>query len=230
LPQPPGTSRKQKLNQKNTRASTPIQHQELENSDINSEDYDNSQIIIEEVTDSGNSTEYDYTKIMDSNIIPHQPKPPKLPPWSRAQIREVREGLLKQKANHVIFLYQDGTPFENGAKQYQETNLLPNYEELTFERARIRTVVTNTLIALPIKLNNHILIEAQNLKNCLKYLVDVITELNLSSFSLSKTDRFDDLPWSYTGCPRPPVHPFSFKNSILEKNVFDKSCMVSRGP
>jgi len=58
-------------------------------------------------------------------------------------------------------------------------------------------VKSNTLTALPIKQNNRTLIEAQTLKNCLRSLVDVINELDLSSISLSKTERFDDLPWSY---------------------------------
>jgi len=51
----------------------------------------------------------------------------------------------------------------------KEANLLPKYEGLTFERARVCTVKGNTLIALPIKYNYHTFIEAQNLKNCLHF-------------------------------------------------------------
>lgn len=68
---------------------------------------------------------------------------------------------------------------------------------LTFERARIRTVKANTLIAFLIKYDSNTLIEAQNLKNCLRSLVAVINEFGLSSISLCKTNNFDDLPWSY---------------------------------
>jgi len=97
----------------------------------------------------------------------------------------------------VIFIYLNGTPYDSGVKLYQEAELLPKYDGLTYERARVCTVKANTLIALPIKQNNRTLIEAQTLKNCLRSLVDVIHELDLSSISLSKTERFDDLLWSY---------------------------------
>lgn len=159
---------------------------------------DDYTISIEEVTDSEEDS--DYTEILESDIIPYQPEPPELPPappWSRALLREVRGSLLQQKDNHVIFIYQNGNPYDTGAKTYHEAKLLPKYERLTFERARVCTVKGNTLIALPIKYNHRTLIEAQNLKNCLHSLVDVITEIELPSISLSKTERFDDLPWSY---------------------------------
>lgn len=160
---------------------------------------DDYRISIEEVTDEEDE-DSDYTEILESDIIPYQPEPSNLlpaPPWSRALLREVRGNLLQQKDNHVIFIYQNRNPYDNGAKAYHEVNLLPKYEGLTFERARVCTVKRNTLIALPIKYNDRTLIEAENLKNCLHSLVDVITELDLSSICLSKTERFDDLPWSY---------------------------------
>lgn len=174
-----------------------------EHEDMNSSS--NQGITIEEVSDSEDSqdtatsthTNADYAEIFDSNIVPYGQAHRDPPPWSTARIREVRDNLLKQKDNHVIFINLNGTPYDNGAKLYQEANLFPKYEGLTYERARINTVKSNTLIALPIKYNDRTRIEAKTLKNCLCSLIDVIRELELSSISISKTNYFDDLPWSY---------------------------------
>ncbi|KMQ89576.1 enzymatic polyprotein endonuclease reverse [Lasius niger] len=112
-------------------------------------------------------------------------------------ITESRDSLLKQSDNHVIFIHVNGTPFDNGAKEYQEANLLPNYENLTFERVNIKTIKSRTLISIPIRLNNHSRLEPQTLKNCIRSLLDALTELELTTFSISKTDYFDDLPWQH---------------------------------
>lgn len=170
-----------KNNQSLARIPTPTE-QEMESHE--NEDDNNYGVIIEKVVDSEGSEDTqattdddaDYIEIFDSNIIPYPPVPP---PWSQARIREIRDGLLKQKGTHLIFVYLNETPYDSGAKLYQEANLLPKYKDLTYERARICTVKGNTVIALPIKYNNQTLVEAQNLKNCLCSLVDVITELTL---------------------------------------------------
>ncbi|XP_050462030.1 uncharacterized protein LOC126857007 [Cataglyphis hispanica] len=101
-----------------------------------------------------------YEEIIDLNDEPQN--------TDRIIITENRDSLLKQSDNHVIFIYLNGTPFDNGAKEYQEANLLPNYQDLMYERANVKSL-------------NH----------------DVIMELQLTSFSISKTDNFDDLPWHY---------------------------------
>jgi len=71
-----------------------------------------------------------------------------------------RDSLLKQADNHVIFIYLNGTPLDNGAKEYQTANLLPNYQDLTYERANVKTLGQRTLISLPIKLDDRTRVEA----------------------------------------------------------------------
>ncbi|KAL6419359.1 hypothetical protein ACFW04_011440 [Cataglyphis niger] len=130
-----------------------------------------------------------YEEIIDLNDEPQN--------TDRIIITENRDSLLKQSDNHVIFIYLNGTPFDNGAKEYQEANLLPNYQDLMYERANVKSLNHGNLISLPIKYNNRTNIEIQTLKNCIRSLLDVVMELELTSFSISKTDNFDDLPWHY---------------------------------
>ncbi|KAL6420931.1 hypothetical protein ACFW04_013610 [Cataglyphis niger] len=130
-----------------------------------------------------------YEEIIDLNDEPQN--------TDRIIITENRDSLLKQSDNHVIFIYLNGTPFDNGAKEYQEANLLPNYQDLMYERANVKSLNHGKLISLPIKYNNRTNIEIQTLKNCIRSLLDVVMELELTSFSISKTDNFDDLPWHY---------------------------------
>jgi len=112
-------------------------------------------------------------------------------------IIESREKLLKQKDNLVIFICQNGAPFDNGAVELQKAKLLPQFNDVMYERAKISTIHNKTLIALPIKLNDRTLIETGNIKNCLQSLLDVITELQLSSFSIRQTENFDGISWTY---------------------------------
>jgi len=64
-----------------------------------------------------------------------------------------------------------------------------------FEHASVTFIYSKTLISLPIKFNSHLLVEPD--KNCIESLRDVLIELDISSFSIRKTDHFDDIPWSY---------------------------------
>jgi len=65
--------------------------------------------------------------------------------------------------------------------------LLPKHEDVVYERAKVTPFRTKNLIALPLKFDNRTLIETHNVKNCMQSLVDVITELQLTSFSIRKT-------------------------------------------
>jgi len=66
-----------------------------------------------------------------------------------------------------------------------------------YERAQVSSIRGKTLIALPLKLNDRTLIETGNIKSCMRLLLDVITELQLNSFSIRKTENFDEIPWTY---------------------------------
>lgn len=68
------------------------------------ENNDDYRISIEEVTDSEEDEDSDYTEILQPDIIPYQPEPPDLPPappWSRALLREVQTSCNKR----IIMLY-----------------------------------------------------------------------------------------------------------------------------
>jgi len=49
-------------------------------------------------------------------------------PVQTPNIIETCDSLLQQKDNLVIFITLDGVPFDNGAKELHETDLLPKYE------------------------------------------------------------------------------------------------------
>jgi len=112
----------------------------------------------------------------------------------RLNIIESRESLLKQKDNLVIFIYKNGEPFDNGAKELHEAKLPIQFKNIMYERAQVSSIRNKTLIALPLKFDNRTLIETSNVRNCMQSLLDVITELQLNSFSIRKTDNFDEIP------------------------------------
>ncbi|XP_039315265.1 uncharacterized protein LOC120359895 [Solenopsis invicta] len=142
----------------------------------------------------------EYQEIMDPITLPFETRETVSVPQTsnRIKIIETRDNLLNSHDNHVIFILMNGEPFDNGALEYQKNNLLPNYQNLAYERANVRHRNRHhVLISIPIKFNHRTLVEPQTLDNCLQSLVDVITELGLPSISISKTERFDDIPWRH---------------------------------
>jgi len=75
--------------------------------------------------------------------------------------------------------------------------LLPKYENVVYERVKVTSHGTKNLIALPLKFDNRTLIETHNVKNYMQSLVDIITELQLTSFSIRKTEVLDQISWMY---------------------------------
>jgi hypothetical protein len=173
-----------------------------ENSTDNDEDK-NDEDEDEEDFENNNLEDDDsrsYQEIMDQEIVPYETKEEILAPQIPVRLRivETRDNLVNRHDNHVIFILMNGNPFDNGAIEYQKHNLLPKYENLTYERANVKPRSKHhVLISIPIKFNHRTLLEPQTLDNCLQSLMDVITELELPSISLSETDRFDDLPWRH---------------------------------
>lgn len=148
-----------------------------------------------ETLDESNNT---YEEIFDSNRVPYQEKAPEQPKLKKFFITESRDSLINHVDNHVIFIHMNGMPFDSGAFEYRKNNLLPKYENLTFERAHVTTIrKKNVLISLPIKFSSRVQVEAQTLDSCLQSLVDVINELGLTSFCINKTNNFDDLTWHF---------------------------------
>lgn len=161
----------------------------------------NSNDPIEE-TEEDMTSDTDDSSLNDSifqqDSVPADIEPTTQQSQSTVNIKETREPLLARKDNHVIFIEVNGLPFDHGAKEYHCNNLLPTYSDLFLERARVTTLGNKkNLIALPIKADERTYVDSDNVKNCIKSLVDVINELELTSFSIRKTHHFDDIPWNY---------------------------------
>jgi len=48
----------------------------------------------------------------------------------RLNVIDSRENLLKQKDNLVIFIYSNSAPFDNGAKELHQAELLPLFRDV----------------------------------------------------------------------------------------------------
>jgi len=82
-------------------------------------------------------------------------------------------------------------------KNYTKQICFLNSEDVIYERAKVTHFRTKNLVALPLKFDNRFLIETHNVKNCMQSLVNVITELQLISFSIRKIEMLDQIPWMY---------------------------------
>ncbi|XP_029659357.1 uncharacterized protein LOC115233196 [Formica exsecta] len=114
------------------------------------------------------------------------------------KINETRDSLLSRKDNHIIFTTLGGHPYDKGAKDYSAENKLPTYKDLTFTRVRITNLNSGKyLINIPIKQNETIQIERNDIIEGLRSLRDAITELNLRTISIAQNDLYDMIPWIF---------------------------------
>lgn len=76
---------------------------------------------------------------------------------------------------------------------------MPSIDELTLGRARVypSPYSPRRLIVLPVKEKPNIQLDQNILNECVMSLLDVITELNLRTISMSKTDELDTIPWHH---------------------------------
>lgn len=146
--------------------------------------------ILSENSDSPEGEE----DLMDSNSVPFQTKFVPIVEQN-LKIINTRDSLIAQKDHHIIFIGRDGSP--GGAREYAKINKLPRYVNITFEQACV-TINNKYLISLPIKLNARTLVEFKSVTNSIRPLINVIrkfTSLQLSSLSITQTDRIDVIPW-----------------------------------
>ncbi|KMQ88697.1 enzymatic polyprotein endonuclease reverse [Lasius niger] len=100
-----------------------------------------------EVTDlNSEDSEYIEMEMLNSNNVPYEHTPLIQQNPNQLIVKEIRGNLLNQKDNHVIFIHLNGTPFDNGARLYQEANIIPEYRNLTYERANTKQpmIITDT--------------------------------------------------------------------------------------
>ncbi|KAM0736907.1 Retrovirus-related Pol polyprotein from transposon 17.6 [Formica fusca] len=163
---------------------------------INSDREINDPIIESDENESINTNEESGSEIDDAESA--SPQPRSSGDENPFKINETRDSLLTRKDHHVIFTTLNGAPFDKGAKDYQKENKLPNYKELTFTRARITNLNNGKfLINIPIKQNDRIPIEQNDILNCIRSLRDAITELNLKTINIAQNDLYDSIPWIF---------------------------------
>lgn len=54
-------------------------------------------------------------------------------PFQKVKIVEIRDCLLMNKNNRVIFVSMNGSPIDKGAKEYSDKNKLPEFQDLILE-------------------------------------------------------------------------------------------------
>jgi len=116
---------------------------------------------------------------------------------TQAKIKTVRDQLLIQKDNIVILTTLDGHPFDTGAKEFHQQNKIPPLTNLTLGRAHVepRETGNKKLIILPVKERRTTMTDWDVLQEAIRSVLDVTTELQLTSFSMAKTQQLDDIPW-----------------------------------
>jgi len=85
--------------------------------------------------------------------------------------------------------------FDKDSIEYTESNRLSEYHDLMYERAKVSNIDNKILIALPIKINDRVSINQENVINCIRSLMDVINELELTMISIAQTEFYDRITW-----------------------------------
>lgn len=91
----------------------------------------------------------------------------------------------------------EGSPVDEGAREYHRDNKLPKYKDLTMERAKVQELGNKILISLPIKFDSQTPIEADNISLAFTSLLDVVNELDLPTLSIAKTEKLKEIPWKF---------------------------------
>lgn len=114
-------------------------------------------------------------------------------------VKEDCKPLLERNDNIVIMVSTDRHPFDEGAIELHRAGKLPPLDSLTLGRARVypSAYADRHIIVLPVKECRTTPVDKDILKECLISLLDVMTELDLSSISLRKTKKLDSLSWNH---------------------------------
>lgn len=131
----------------------------------------------------------------DEDLFDRPDEPYDLSNKPEIRIRETRDNLLSLNDNTVIFVTQQGHPCDTGSKILSEAGKLPPIKDAMLGRARVIPLRNKHLIALTIKDRVSAVTEKELIKENIYSLLDVIRELNLSSFIISK-GSIDNVPWS----------------------------------
>jgi len=113
------------------------------------------------------------------------------------RIGETRDPLLSQDDNLVVLVTVDGHPFDAGAHELYREQKLPPLNELMLGRARTYPApsANKHIIVLAAKERRSVRLDRLILDECFASLLDVITELQLRTISIRKTESLDDHSW-----------------------------------
>ena len=91
-----------------------------------------------------------------------------------------------RKDNLVCLVAQDGSPADPGAEDLARQGKLPIGIDLVLGMAKVTKIGKHNLILLPCKKTQTHHTDRADLLECLRSLLDVTTELNLQTLSISK--------------------------------------------
>lgn len=113
----------------------------------------------------------------------------------RAQFTETRDGLSMRKGNCVFLMTCRGEPCDEGGKDLQLCNKLPNFAATALGRARVQKSGNRYYIGLAIKETLRIPLDKEILIEAFRCLLEVTREVALNSFIISKTPQINDIEW-----------------------------------
>ncbi|KAL6416569.1 hypothetical protein ACFW04_011464 [Cataglyphis niger] len=110
------------------------------------------------------------------------------------RIIEIPDNFATRRDNLVVFITQQGAPIDTGARMLQETQSLPLIRDAALARAKVNKSGSKYIISLVIKERLSEITERIIVKEALRSLLDVVTELGLQSISIAK-GNVDNVPW-----------------------------------
>lgn len=154
-----------------------------DNNDENITDEDGDESVTDEDEDS---TSEDEMAIFDNIDHPYEIR-------TRSLV-EIEDTFAYRKDNLVIFITQQGTPCDKGAKMFSEHGKLPIKPNGILGRAQVTPYGKFRLILLTIKEKDTSPTDVLTLTESLRSFLDVCRELSLKTVSINK-DNLDDIQW-----------------------------------
>lgn len=139
--------------------------------------------------------ESDSSSNSDDEYIFDNPNEPSIAKNLRGpRVTVIPDNFASRKDNLVIFVTQQGAPIDRGAHILHETRSLPMIRDAALARAKVNRDGNRRIISLVIKERTSEITEKEILRESLRSLLDVITELELPSISVAKGD-IDRVSW-----------------------------------
>lgn len=112
------------------------------------------------------------------------------------EIKKSRDPLSLRRDNATFFVTKTGSPIDKGAQDLFQAKIILNLRNLTLGRAKVIQKTGRRYIALTIKESINTCLDPDILAEAISSLVDVVTELGITTLSVSKTDPLEGINWS----------------------------------